>query len=468
MPAEELLFGATPGFGKYKQFLGHAVAHPAKMNTNLLEFLIKNFTEKGEVVLDSMAGSYSTCIVSGLLGRHGVGVDLEEKFFQWGLEAKKKLLETETLRSKGQVTILKGDARQLSELLKQADTILTSPPFASITIKKEFKSEGELEEFAKKQWVFRHGRSLEATKKFMKKSWKGYPENPANIGNLPHGKIDVIVTSLPYSEGIGHDSGDNASEQFSERLKMQRKYTRSMTSEGNIAKLKHGSVDAIVTSPPYADGTKGPSRSSLWERLSKDPTSNRYGRKTHPTIGEGYGKSAENIGNLPFVDAVITSPPYSEQAEAGNKDPDAFWNKAEKTHGRKFTDKTRRLMKMRFEEPENIGNLKKETYLEAMAKVYSEMWKVLKPQGKAIIIIKPFIRQKKVVDLPLQTWLLMEKVGFNLVKLYKLRLKTVSFWRLLYSKKYPDVPKIAHEYILIAQKGDDCVGSVHVEKEVIA
>ena len=42
MPAEELIFEPTPAFGKYKEFLKHAVAHPAKMNTNLLEFLIKN------------------------------------------------------------------------------------------------------------------------------------------------------------------------------------------------------------------------------------------------------------------------------------------------------------------------------------------------------------------------------------------------------------------------------------------
>jgi ubiquinone/menaquinone biosynthesis C-methylase UbiE len=87
-----------------------------------------------------------------------------------------------------------------------------------------------------------------------------------------------------------------------------------------------------------------------------------------------------------------------------------------------------------------------------MLKVYSEMWKVLKPGGLAIIVIKPFIRKKKVVDLPYHTWLLLKKVGFKLVKLYKLRLKNVSFWRVLYEKKYPSVPKLRHEYILVCKK----------------
>jgi hypothetical protein len=94
----------------------------------------------------------------------------------------------------------------------------------------------------------------------------------------------------------------------------------------------------------------------------------------------------------------------------------------------------------------------KPTYLSEMLKVYAQMFKVLKPNGLAIVVIKPFIRNRKVVDLPYHTWLLMSKVGFKLEKLYKLRLKTQSFWRLLFYKKYPDVPRIAHEYVIVARK----------------
>ena len=37
--AEELVLPSTPAFGEYKPFLEHATAHPAKMNTKLIEFL---------------------------------------------------------------------------------------------------------------------------------------------------------------------------------------------------------------------------------------------------------------------------------------------------------------------------------------------------------------------------------------------------------------------------------------------
>jgi hypothetical protein len=118
----------------------------------------------------------------------------------------------------------------------------------------------------------------------------------------------------------------------------------------------------------------------------------------------------------------------------------------------------------------NIGNLKssdeeyealarglmtrdgKPTYLSEMLKVYAQMFKVLKPGGLAIVVIKPFIRNKKVVDLPYHTWLLMSRVGFKLEKLYKLRLKSQSFWRILYYRKNPDVPRIAHEYVIVTRK----------------
>jgi len=59
MVAVELNFPPTPGFGKYKFVMPkEAVAHPAKANTLLIEFLVKNFTQEGDVVLDPMAGCY--------------------------------------------------------------------------------------------------------------------------------------------------------------------------------------------------------------------------------------------------------------------------------------------------------------------------------------------------------------------------------------------------------------------------
>jgi hypothetical protein len=46
----------------------------------------------------------------------------------------------------------------------------------------------------------------------------------------------------------------------------------------------------------------------------------------------------------------------------------------------------------------------------------------------------------------------MAKVGFKLEKLYKLRLKQQSFWRILQYRKFPDIERICHEYVIVARK----------------
>jgi hypothetical protein len=86
-----------------------------------------------------------------------------------------------------------------------------------------------------------------------------------------------------------------------------------------------------------------------------------------------------------------------------------------------------------------------------MLLVYREMHKVLKSGGRAIIIVKPFIRNWQVIDLPHLTYLLMSRVGFSLEALYKLRLKTKSFWRILLYMKSPDLPRLMHEYVIVAR-----------------
>jgi hypothetical protein len=92
------------------------------------------------------------------------------------------------------------------------------------------------------------------------------------------------------------------------------------------------------------------------------------------------------------------------------------------------------------------------TYLSEMLLVYHEMWKVLREGGYAVVIVKPFIKNRQVIDLPYLTYLLMAKVGFVLEALYKLRLGSQSFWRVLYHRRFPTVPKIAHEWILVCRK----------------
>ena len=82
--AKELKLPSTAGFKPFCLFFSEeSVSHPAKANLHLLYFLIKKYTEEGDVVADIMAGSGSTGVVASYLGRHSVLIELEEKFYRW-------------------------------------------------------------------------------------------------------------------------------------------------------------------------------------------------------------------------------------------------------------------------------------------------------------------------------------------------------------------------------------------------
>jgi len=489
------------------------VQHPAKANTLLIQYLIEKFTEEGDTILDPMGGTGSTGVIAALNGRNAVLVDIEEKFVKWMIEAKRIVERAQTLAAKGEITILRGDARKLSKILNKVDSIVTSPPYEQSNCVRE-KSD--------KFWV----KAKAMGKRWGSKPPSGTEENQYsdnNIGNLPHGSVDVVLTSPPYADA---KKGEADEEKMAERWdkaaedKDWNTWSKTWKTEGrmrglkslgsgysksdeNIGNLPVGDIDAVITSPPYSESVNAPNdperRAERMRKAGLDPKTIVGGRARCGQVDWKYGDGEDNIGNLSHgeISTIITSPPYLKSADSGagvNKqragdvkigcatkgrevsDPEAVDNAkeygeidavitsppyeesmSEKRHATPNTGRTEKLYKEKslssYPHSENqIGAMKKETYLEAMLKVYSEMFRVLKKSGRAIIIVKPFIRDKKVIDLPLHTWLLMQKAGFKLEKVLKLRLKQESFWRILYHRKFPEVPKIKHEYIIIARK----------------
>lgn len=238
---EILEFPPTPGFGKWKEYFPKdAVSHPAKANLNLLEYLVLNYTNEGDTVLDPLAGTGSTGVICALNGRNCIQVELEERFFRWMEQARENVEKTPLLTRKGKIVNICGDARRLSELLKEHEEkvrcVLFSPPYGN-TISKQGGPCG-LSEI---------GISC--------KTAREYSEDVKNIGNLSMGEVGSIIFSPPYS--LGHDSGDNASEKYRWRLDEQRKHTRAYSEGNNIAKLPHGEVDNIIFSPPFGQAQKG-------------------------------------------------------------------------------------------------------------------------------------------------------------------------------------------------------------------
>ena len=55
--------------------------HPTQKPVELLEYLIKTYTNEGEIVLDNCMGSGSTGVACKNTNRHFIGIELDEKYF---------------------------------------------------------------------------------------------------------------------------------------------------------------------------------------------------------------------------------------------------------------------------------------------------------------------------------------------------------------------------------------------------
>jgi DNA modification methylase len=412
MPAVELDFPPTPAFGDYRPYLDHAVSHPAKANTKLLEFLITKYTKEGDVVLDPMAGSGSSGVVAALHGRDAILVDIEPRYYEFMVRAKEKVERAQTLSRKGRITCILGDARELSRLLRGIDVCITSPPYGDVNM-----SGGDVERrverllragYDPRDYV--HGRAANAV-------LRHYGEDE-DTGMLAKG-VDAVVTSPPYEQILSHERHATPNTGRTERLRAEKRlWTYPPNSSNNIGNLPLGPVDVIITSPPYTN------------TACDDPGGIGKYRK-------GGAFAEEKLGGLAYTEGNISNLPVRpEDADAiGQAESDG-------DRGESVLRLYRRL----------VAWAGRPTYLSEMLLVYREMYRVLRPGGRAVVIVKPFSKERRVVDLPYYTYLLMAKVGFTLEALYKLRLEQQSFWKVLYYRKNSDVPRIMHEYVLVCRK----------------
>lgn len=488
IPEDRILgFRATPGFRGWKHFFTEeSTTHPAKMNLNLIRWILETYTEPGETVLDPMAGTGSTAVLAALKGRHGVAVEYEPKFCDMIRDNIELTERQATLTPKGRMAFIQGDARELSKLLGELDAIVTSPPYSEC------------------EHDYRHGLKVLRGNFRGRRAWEDRERaelSEENIGRLPHGDIDAVVTSPPYGNRLSDVAVD----------------------DGDLARMGYRqAIDVVLTSPPYSDSNIGGDDDDrrigrLREAIERgDEVSDRNirwlkameeGRRGSVcfNLERGYSEDSENIGNLPHgdINSIITSPPFGPSQKGGGIFREGYKAPGEEEvsdpglpqrHGRPLSNDPRNIDNLEYGQveavvtsppyeggpfshagghggayaggiaqrdpnlkpmtldSENIGTLKGETYLEAMLRVYRECWKVLRAGGRMVIVVKNFIRDKQVVRLDLDTIRLCEATGFRLADRWYLRLPTRSFWKILYHRKYPDVPEVEHEDVLVFEK----------------
>jgi len=349
-----------------KQWLtGLHFSHPAKMHLSLLLFLIDRYTNPGDVVLDPMAGS-GTILVACSMGRNVIAVDLEDKFVSMmeGNWQKIQQRGPQMGYRMGQATILQGDARDLEGVV--CDSIITSPAYGNAAT-------GVTEEAAirRKERLEKAG---DNTQKLL------------TPGRYSHGNLGIVSQ---YNK-------DNPS---------------------NIQNLAYGSIDSVITSPPYTNRMDG----------GGEPMAN-FAPYSGDTKAWFTQRPSNNIGNLAYgsIDSVITSPPYAEVSHHTDNPQDTE---------KYLPGRTSRLAGTAGEQEGNIGNLKSDSYLQAMLQVYQQCHKVLKAEGLMALVLKNFIRDKQVIRLDLDTIRLCEQSGFTLEERHYRKLSQQSFWRTIALQK---------------------------------
>jgi len=418
-------------------FNDKSVAHPAKMNLAMCEWIIDKYSKPGQIVMDMFGGTGSTGVMAIRKGRHAVICELEEPYIKDMIEP--NIDEASMLTSLeseiGEARIIKCDSRELSEHVPEAvDSIITSPPYSGMEIKtkqdpevmklkfqKALAAKGKISKSAIGTEHAKMGRSMTSGsdytdpdniglldhgsvdavitsppysdtsiirydsaghtkffqdqidtkgyiehdgKRYTEEEWRalnhgridgrstpgvdygerGYSVGEDNLGNLPHGDVDTVIASPPYGQMELSKKFKSEEEKLEYAKKLAAIDGRTVeaalanierwqdyeASDGQIANMPHGEVDAIVSSPPYVPGTKS-DREAYDEAKGMEQGKGSYRQQ--------YSEDPKNIGNprpMGDIDAVISSPPYSEalSTKAGGGSKDVLEGKGIKGRGK--------------------------------------------------------------------------------------------------------------------------------------
>ena len=114
------------------------------------------------------------------------------------------------------------------------------------------------------------------------------------------------------------------------------------------------------------------------------------------------------------VQAVISSPPYQRTGVSDHQ------GQTDALKGGKFRGGGERFLDANYgTSPGQIGNDVGETYWQAMADIYAQCYQLLPIGCHMVLVLKAFVRQGRIVDLPGQTAQLLEHLGFRVLYMHR-------------------------------------------------
>jgi hypothetical protein len=252
-------------------------------------------------------------------------------------------------------------------------------------------------------------------------------------------EADLIVSSPPFMEtGTGADKESHNRQVITSGIPTHRKgvaigSTDYGTFPGQLGAMKPGSVDAILSSPPYAQTLKGDGTQAETAAESRAKRITEGGSLGQSQRTQGYG-SKGNLGNLKpgDVSAIISSPPYEGSLSSGQCGIDLS-KAADPKDRRKRNDHSNVCVEQRYSRTkDNLGNSQGPTFWETARDIVAQCLQILRPGGYAIWVVKDFVRAKKRVDFTGDWRKLCEAVGFQTLHEHHAMLykedRFIAFW----------------------------------------
>ncbi len=266
-----------------------------------------------DLVLDIFGGIGSTGIECSNVGLRSYLCELEPKFCELAKENFNRHKQGWSAIGLPIPVIVQGDSRQLRKNLGMviSDAVVSSPPY------------GDVERANHKP-----GEKVKRARAGRKDQKEGYGITEGQLGNMD-GVISSppYANISPEKSGKGIDlrkqwetyrkSGGGMS--FKKFKAQQERHSQGYgKSKGQLGSLPEGAVDGVISSPPYAGSLQGDNSEAETAEESLKKRKTKGGSLGRSQRHAGYG-GKDNLGNMDAgeVDAVVSSPPFEKSGESG-------------------------------------------------------------------------------------------------------------------------------------------------------
>jgi hypothetical protein len=214
----------------------------------------------------------------------------------------------------GSAVLVQGDSRRLTDVLGGVDGCISSPPFVE-SLAGGVQTGGILGQQARGENKTAGG---SFAKSLLADYGRSPGQLGAMKEGDHTAVIDAVISSPPYAASLNdkRDGGGLNPDMFKNQEKHRpgpNAHNQSNSkmgygdTDGNLGNLPSGDIDAVLSSPPYGTAVNGNGEGpgARFDAVFHSPEN-----ATKKSSSNGYGETAGNLGNM--FDGCVSSPPFED------------------------------------------------------------------------------------------------------------------------------------------------------------